>query len=153
MLFDIITIVLLVVFTLVGAILHFNGTSRKIYSFISAMGLTTFLLLIAKKFVIEKDWYLNISNKLGGAIFNIIVYVILFFLGTVLLTFLFRLVYKLIDKVFGSICKVTSVGCGLVFGLANGALAIMTFLGFMAIFNIPIASNLFQPIVLTIASL
>lgn len=151
MVVDIIVILTIIAFAIIGACSHFNKTSRRIYSLLTGMGLMTLLLATGFKHLNAQSWYVNIGTSLGiTTVMNVVVYVTLFTLGSIVLSFILSLLYKLIQAGIASICGFSSVVCGTIFGAANALILVFVVFGFLALFNVHVTTNLFETLTSTV---
>ncbi len=137
MLLDIIIILTLVIFLVVGLIMHFNKPARRFYSLITASGVLAIVLRFVLPIIEEKDWYQNIATLVGHAdVLHTVSYLVCLILGTLVLALLINPIYKLIDFEIGQIGKGTAVLTGGAVGLFNGAVAVMVLLQILALFSV-----------------
>ena len=137
MLLDVAIILSLVIFLVVGLIMHFNKPARRFYSLITAAGVLAIVLRFVLPIIEAKDWYQNIVNVVGHAdVLHITSYLVCLILGTLVLALVINPIYKLVDYEIGQIGKGTAVLTGGVVGLFNGAIAVMVLLQVLGLFSI-----------------
>ena len=145
MITDVIAITSIIVSGIMGACLKFNRTSRKIYSLVSAMGLSLLIFNLYQAHVHDVAWLSNIDQVLTqmGPIRNFALFFFLLFISLLLSLALYPF-YKLIELAIASISKPTSIMCGIVFGLINSLIFVFVVLQVCGLMQINIETRIFK---------
>ena len=145
MFIDIIAILVLIGFTIAGLCMHFNKTARRIYSLITAMGISAVLLKILSNYADSWTWYQNLSNYFQGFnTLNIISYWAVMVFGSIIISLIINLLYKLIEVGVANISRGTSRICGASFGLLNAVVLVMVVLQALGICGVETSTNIFS---------
>lgn len=152
MITDIIAITSIAAFGIIGAATKFNKPSRRIYSLITAIGITSLIFVIYQTRVNDVEWLSNIDKVLTqmGVVKNFILLSIIIS-SSLLLSLVLNPFYKLIDVAVASINKPSAIVCGAICGTINCFMLIIAILQICNITNVQIETNIFKSLQMLIS--
>ena len=147
MITDILLIIGLVVFTIIGACTRLNKTSRKVCSLLASFGLSVFMVNMFNNYLLEFDWYQTAFRWIEDN--NTLMYayrVLAITLSTLLMSFIINLLFKAIELAFKDAGVILPRLCGATIAFISGLSCVVAVFIICDYFNVRVDAPIINKI-------
>lgn len=151
---DILIIVGIVVFTIIGTITKLNKPSRGIVSLCLSLGVSVFTMYILDTFLFSFVWYQELKGwTSSNYTLNIVLYFFILITVALVASLIIRLILKGIELVIKDTGRFIPSICGALISLTSGFVCAIAVLQICAYLNVNIDAPMFEELLTTLQNI